>query len=285
LQFVNIGEVRNWGDELAVDARVVERPAFALNFGITLSHNQNLVEKMNSPLAFSIAPGQWIARGFPVGSYFGLRLLSAGLDNTGRPINVMCDGGPANDHQPVPCATAPEIYLGQPLPRWEGALRGTMTILGNLTLYALADFKQGHMQDDGNASSALQSTSPSARLAVLGNDPLLQACNIAIPAANFVTAPNLCRAQRKAGFARLREASLSYTLPQEWTRGLRIASAALTLSGRNLADLWIEQGEIFGMKLLDPETRQGDETGELSNFVRSAIPQRTQILTTLRVTF
>jgi hypothetical protein len=280
----NIGLVRNWGDELAVDAHVVQWSALALSLGFTLSRNQNRIESMGGQPRF-ISERTVFGRGFPIGAYFGRRLLSAELDTAGNPINVMCDGGPANQSRPVACAIAPDVYLGQPVPKWEGALRASATMFTNLRLYALADFKSGHAANDGDATAALQpGDQTSARASALANDPMLQACNVVIPSLPS-TAPNFCRGRRKAGFAKLREVSASYTLPEGWTRGMHASRASITVSARNLAILWMEQREIFGFKILDPETRQGDETSELSNLVRWVIPQTTQVVTTLRVTF
>ena len=241
------------------------------------------MENLGDQPGFHIGNSQWLAEGFPIASYLNLRLVSAELDNAGNSINVMCDGGAGNDHQPVPCASAPDTYLGQPVPKWEGAVRASATIFRNLRLYALADFKAGYLVLDQTIGSQVQPPG-TARSSVLRNDPILQACNNVIQTIARAQ-PNFCRGLRKGDFAKLRELSASYTLPEKWTRGMHLSRASMTVSGRNLAILWAGQPELFGVKIVDPEVRMGDEVGELSNFVRHVMPQTTQVVTTLRVTF
>jgi hypothetical protein len=55
-----------------------------------------------------------------------------------------------------------------------------------------------------------------------------------------------------AGFARLKNAEIGYTLPSEWTRKFKIPSARIFVNGENL--FTVSQLNDFGTKL-DPEVQ------------------------------
>src|SRR5690606_22391876 len=73
--------------------------------------------------------------------WFGKKVLSAEVDpSTGIAGNLMCasDGGAA-----MACEDAPVLYLGRSTPNLEGGISSTVTLFGQLRLYALVDFKSG----------------------------------------------------------------------------------------------------------------------------------------------
>jgi hypothetical protein len=81
-----------------------------------------------------------------------------------------------------------------------------------------------------------------------------------------------------ASFTRLRELSLTWTIPQSFTRQLRASDASITFAGRNL-HTWT------GFSGLDPEASfQGGSRGA-GQWSQAVLPQLRQFITTLNLSF
>ena len=88
-QFANLGQVSNWGWEVGLTGQVIERPNFGWELGVGLSHNENRVDDMGGR-----PPTSTVREGYPFPALFTEKIVSAEIDpETGRPINIMCDGG------------------------------------------------------------------------------------------------------------------------------------------------------------------------------------------------
>jgi hypothetical protein len=86
-----------------------------------------------------------------------------------------------------------------------------------------------------------------------------------------------------AGFAKLRELSASYALPDRFAARLGASSASITGAWRNVAILWQAQKDIYGARLFDPEQRPpGSETAAR---YQTTIPPSSQIVFTARLGF
>jgi hypothetical protein len=192
----------------------------------------------------------------------------------GRLVNVLCDGGPENNGTPVPCANAPKVYFGQPTPTWLGSVSNTVTLMQNLRLSALVDFQGGMTYEDGEIQAGhqnFQNTFASNPV----TDPIFAAYQSVVPRAPL--------GFFDAGFAKLRELSASYALPDRVASRLGASSASLTGAWRNVAILWQAQKDVWGTKLFDPEMRSpGSEY--LARY-QTMIPPASQIVLTARLSF
>ncbi|MEN3339280.1 MAG: hypothetical protein V7647_2956, partial [Acidobacteriota bacterium] len=56
-QTLNIGQVSGWGDELAVNARLIDGPRFAWEMGTQLSNNQNRIDDMGGTTFLTVGGG------------------------------------------------------------------------------------------------------------------------------------------------------------------------------------------------------------------------------------
>src|SRR5690606_4649372 len=119
-QFLNIGELKNWGFELTVDSRVVDVQGLSWDLGFNVGHTQNKIVELGVP-PISTGGGRgtiWHKEGYPVGGFWDRQVVSAERGEGGVPVNVLCAGGPENDGRPVPCDEAPAVFLGGPGPWW-----------------------------------------------------------------------------------------------------------------------------------------------------------------------
>ncbi|MBI4540836.1 MAG: SusC/RagA family TonB-linked outer membrane protein [Gemmatimonadetes bacterium] len=270
-QMVNLGKVKNWGVELALTGRVLEGERLGWDLGLNLATHKNRIESLGGlpPIVFG---DQQHREGYPIASIFHWKVVHAEYDAKGALVNVLCDGGAENDHKPMPCGQAPKLYWGQPNPRWSGNVNSTVTLLRNLQLYALVDFRGGFTQISGDIqgpATVFRNTTTSTPM----RDPIYQAYRDVVPRAPI--------GMYDAGFAKLRELSATFTLPESWVRGFKRAS--LTAAWRNVALLWAAQKDTWGEPIFDPEIRTPG--GEHDARFQTVMPPTMHFLTTLRLTF
>jgi TonB-dependent SusC/RagA subfamily outer membrane receptor len=269
-QFVNIGEVRNSGFELGVTARPINRRSTNLDLRFTFSSNANKILDMGGIAPISLGVRNLHREGYPVAALFDRRVVSADIGTNGRPTNLKCDGGPENQGRVVDCATAPRVYLGPIVPKYEGAFASTLTLGGRLSLYGLVDFKYGQKVFDANIAIRCivdrlcpENINPSI------NPVLAAGYDNAILGSTILD----------AGFAKLRQLSASYILPSRFARWVGASSGAtITVSGRNL-HTWSKYPGV------DPELTDIIRGNEHYNQNQLQMPQLAQFLTSLRLTF
>ena len=290
----NAGSVKNWGTELLLRVRPYVSRRFDWETTFSYGTNDSEVEDLGTPDAVNelrrqtACPGYVIGTsdpascpiqdfvlassaplsprhqvGYPIGSIFHKRIVSAELTAAGAATNVMCDDGKGGS---IACASAPFVYLGRTIPNVEGAWGNTITLFENIRIHGLIDFKRGHMKVNG---------SDRFRCVVLDRcrerwyssefDPKrvasVKAGTDALPDSYI----------NEASFARFRELSVSYTLPASINRFGRFNRAVVTLAGRNLGT-WTDYPG------LDPEASflGGIRGGNFSVFEQTVIPPLTQ---------
>ena len=270
-QFVNVGEIQNQGFEFGLTGSLVEQGDLIWDLGFTLSTNSNEVVSLGDLSTISAGGLQLHKEGFPVGGYFFRNVVSATLDGSGNVTESLCE---ADSGPPVPCAGAPRVFMGRPNPKWQGSANTTINLFGSLRLFANFEFMGGHHLISGDIGAAHVLLRNS--LAVHERkDPILMA----------MASQRLWRESgyMDAGFAKLREVSASYTLPERLVTNIGASRATLTISGRNLLTVWRATEDIFGREVLDPENRL--TSSELSGYFQTVLPQYASLLATVRLQF
>jgi hypothetical protein len=294
-QFQNIGAVTNKGIELVLRASVLRTNQVGLDLNFTYSTSKNEVADLGGqPPVVQDAGTQYNVEGFPLGGIFLKRVISADIIQVpigGNPVNlatnVMCEGGPVvpgtnfsrGGGAAVPCAEAPYVFWGQPVPEWEGSVSATLTLFRNLQLYGLVDYLGGRTLISGdiaavhrfflNSRAILERTDPILLgYEALGGEGLWQPGTI------------------DGGFAKLRTISASYTFPERWARRVGASRLSLTLSAQNVATLWVGQRESFGHRQMDPEVQWFfGATEDQGAYNQEGWPQMRRFLASLRVTY
>jgi TonB-linked SusC/RagA family outer membrane protein len=281
-QVVNLGRVKAWGTELGINARVLEMPRFGWDLGVNYATAHNRVESLGGLPPVGIPNSgnvidQYNREGYSVGSFFWKRIVSADFNAAGTPTNVMCDDGAGGT---VPCASAPLVYYGQPTPTWLGSVNNTFTLVQNLRLSALVDFQGGQLIEDGEIEAGhqnFQNTAYANQAAYAGQtrDPIFAAYQSTVgrPPLGFF----------KGGFAKLRELSASYVLPERFAARIGATNASITGAWRNVGTLWRAQNDIWGTPIFDPEQRPpGAETAAR---YQTTIPPISSFVFTARLGF
>jgi hypothetical protein len=154
-----------------------------------------------------------------------------------------------------------------------------LTLFRDLQLFGLVDFVTGHTILSGDIRASLMSFR-NQRSILEATDPILLAYDIL----DTRRQPGIV----KGGFAKLRQVSATYNLPQSLLRNRGVSRAALTLSAQNFWTIWVKQASDFGVKLTDPEIRNraggGSDPGGLNGYNQEGWPQLRRVLASLRVT-
>ncbi len=278
VRVVNLGEVKNWGTEIGINARALTGEVLSWDIGVNYATAHNEVMSLGGLEAVSVGGSQDQQHrvGFPVGSIFWERVVSAEWSPGGTLINVLCDGGTAS-HAPVPCADAPKVYWGQPTPTWYGSINNTFTLFGSIRLGALIDFQGGMTYIDGEIQAGHQNfqNTAASNVPIPERDPIFAAYQSVVPRTPLGTFD--------ASFAKLRELSLNYTLPPGVTQRLGTSAGSVTAAWRNVATLWQADKTVWGTKLFDPEMRPpGSE--HLARY-QTQLPPFSQFVITARLSY
>jgi TonB-linked SusC/RagA family outer membrane protein len=285
-QLVNIGETRSWGTETVVTAQLLARSSARWDMSVGLTTMGNRIEDMGgSPpllvVALSGMPSrsQFHVEGFPIAGLFAKKVESAEFvsGNSGPVTNAMCDGGRGKrglemGGPPVPCAEAPDVFWGQVDPSWQVHWSSTWTLLRSWRLTAAIDAQAGHVL---NADYRQAQNDRGSRNLIFQDDPI------------FMATQQFSRggqAIHNAGFAKLRELSLSYTLPEAWVQTIGASSARIAASWWNVTTLWIEQEYMpDGQRIWDPEMTSPNF--EYSGIATGAPPPMSHATVKLNVIF
>jgi TonB-linked SusC/RagA family outer membrane protein len=282
-QFFNAGQVRNWGWEISARGRPIERRNVGLDLNLSVATNSNRIQSLGLAGLHSVTAGSFLEHreGYPIGSFFEQHVVSADFDANGKAINVMCDNGQGGttlcagaDGKYGTADDAPNVFLGRSLPKVEGSFSSTLTFFRNWRLYGLVDFKTGMKKVDGNTR---------VRCTFFGRceenyyptrfDP--------VRIAQIQSSRNLVDFLiADASFAKLREVSLAYSLPDALARRAGARRASLSVAGRNLMTWTNYPG-------LEPEAMflGGSRGGNFGAFEQTTLPQLTSWIVSLNLTF
>lgn len=282
-QLVNVGRVSNRGAELGLDAEVLQGETLDWSLGLSLSRNSSEVEELGDLekiTLFGALPLQHHLEGFPLGSLFARRVVSAEFDDGGNLTNLMCEAGPQfgrGTGGAVPCSEANQVFRGHPIPDWVGTVNTRVRLFGNLEVYALADFESGHTRIDGDVAAS-HLFFRNSRCINTSCDPRLAAVDQLFRRGSSFALAGIM----DAGFAKLRTVSATYTLPPRLAGLVGADDARVTVAGHNLATLWIAQNGRFGREVTDPEI---SDTDPLSMFTQESWPQSTSLDLVLRLSY
>ncbi len=238
-QFVNVGELTNRGFEADVQLRAVDSRTVDWDLGLSFNTNDNEITELGIDGWLDIG---WTTRhqeGYPVGSFFAARVMSARLDADGTAIDMMCDDGEGGS---VPCDEAPWVYLGHPSPSLEGSFNSTVTLYDRLRIRGLVDFQRGqskYLTDRWNRCAWRQNCEINAYPERFDPRAVVAAQNGGWNEFDWWI--------QRSDFARLREVSIEYTMPGTWLSRVGAAAGTISIGGRNLG-VWTDYPG------LDPET-------------------------------
>lgn len=251
--FDNLGKVRNWGTEAALNARVFEGRQAALNLRISNTTLDNEIEELGEgvePIVFNRG-NQRHQEGFPTGAFFGRKYE----------VND-ANGDGLLSRSEVSLSTDPDsaVFLGYSLPTNSQSFSGDLTLFRYITISSLFERRAGHKQL--NFTEGFRCRAGHAR-ATRGNCAAVADPNASLDdQARFIGTRFLGTNFgyiEDADFVKWRELSVALGVPPTISRNARfLEGATLTLSGRNLKT-WTDYTG------LDPEI---NESGGDANFTQ-----------------
>jgi hypothetical protein len=269
-RYVNAGEVRSRGVELLVTARPIVRQNLDWDVTLNVSTNDNEILSLGGLPPIGTGDTQH-REGYPPYGYFLKEVVSAGLNEEGRAIDVLCNGGPENDHRPMDCDEAPRVYWGKLAPDVRGALSSGVGLFGRVRLHALLDFQSGSTkwaEDNWVRCSTY-------RICLENFEPHRFEPERIAEVERASSTPIRTIYYNDADYVKLRELSANYTFSPALAERFGAKRASISVAGRNLYT-WSDWTQ------LDPETSRLTSVGGIE---QAQVPLMAQFITTLHLTF
>jgi TonB-linked SusC/RagA family outer membrane protein len=274
----NIGEIRNTGLELTLDAELVQHRNVRWNSILAAATVSNTlvsfgVDAAGRPARDEVRFGPFIAtqrhrEGYPLGGFWRQDVLrdadgNVVLDARGRAIVPGCTW-PAQT--PADCS---EEFVGPMLPKLTLGFTNRITLFDNLTLYGFMDYQGGHYKFCAICSVRTRIDLNSVWITDPNLSDTERARLLSLQTVDFVV---------PSDFVKLRELSATYTIPSRYTERFGFSRAAVTAAGRNL---WMWTRYIGGG---DPEvTFTSDSEFESADY--AAIPMLRRLVLSVNLNF
>ena len=270
-QYVNAGKLTKNGFELALHGTPYQTKNTEWTLGVNLATANTKVTDINGADFIQASTNVRHVVGYSVGSWFAKKVVGSTLNPDGSVTDVVCDDG-TSAHHAIACADAPVVYLGRTLPNFEGSATSTLRFFKNFQLFVMLDSKTGYKKVDGNARvrchifDECESNWYPQRgfdLATLGAQTSSSYYSDII---------------KDASFLKLREVSVSYTLPDRFSTFFRSSGATISIAGRNLKTWTKYDG-------LDPEASFQGGTRGFGQWEQDVTPQLMQFVTTIHLSY
>lgn len=237
-QTVNISGVQNKGLEMVADLNLVESSPLNWNLRLSGSTLSNKVLDMTDDDGREL-PQPWgsfrTTVGYPIS---GLWINPIRSYNDANGDGILVDTEIVTAFSEEGCTTATAAtgcgweFLGQTLPKHDLSITNTFGFMDNkFNIMGMVDFRGGHYK-----SWRVERERCSGGNCRAVNDPTAPLADQAAAVASLSSRHNLTQAgyMVPADFWRLREVSVSYTLPRSFARFFGATGGQLVVAGRNL---------------------------------------------------
>lgn len=264
--YANVGSLKNEGIEISLNSLNINTKAFQWTTNLNLSYNKNKVlsyykEPTTSALMYMLNGAY--TEGYPAGALFALEW--AGLRHEdGVPLVYDKDGNKQYNFNKL---TVDDVhYIGTTVPKWSGAFTNLVAYKG-FELKAMFIFNWGHKMDvsyylmlsgrynynrDKNLDNRWRQPGDEEFTNIPSSfeDPYYQGRATYYSASVYACSDIN---YQSAAYAKLRELTLSYSLPQNVCRALWLQSAKIRLTGYNVFKI------VANDKGIDPEVGLGGD--------------------------
>jgi TonB-linked SusC/RagA family outer membrane protein len=271
----NLGRVDNHGIELLATLQALSRPNLSWDIVGNVGTNKDEIKDLGGIGGIVLSAGQTNVVGGPIGGIYTKRVVSADRDpTTGFATNVLCDGGAGKPA--IACASAPFVFIGTPTPKVTGSVANTFSFFNRIRLYGLVDFKRGYRVANNNeqlrCTGAVGAPLCRANYYPLEFDPVYLAERVGTAAAQGI----VDQYYQDGSFAKLREVSLTYSLPDRLLRGYQ--SASITIAGRDL-HTWTKYAG------LDPEVNVNNIATSAGTADQAVTPPLSRFIASINLKF
>ena len=249
--FTNVGSMKNDGVELLLNYDIISKPDLLWTIGGNVAYNKTKILDLGGDEFIGTNTRQVVGMGmytYYLYDYYGVN------PSNGEPLWVTEDGSLTNQY-----AKARRYYAGSPEPKWVGGFNTSFQWKG-LSLSAFFEFKAGHkvllwnenhyLHSDGAQMDMNQFASANnywKKPGDTGCDPKPIAGNTSGSSDWYND-----RWLQDASYLRIKDVTLSYTLPQNLTKKIFINNLRIYVSGLNLycfngVDYWDPEQGVTGI--------------------------------------
>ena len=249
--FTNVGSMKNDGVELLLNYDIISKPDLLWTIGGNVAYNKTKILDLGGDEFIGTNTRQVVGMGmytYYLYDYYGVN------PSNGEPLWVTEDGSLTNQY-----AKARRYYAGSPEPKWVGGFNTSFQWKG-LSLSAFFEFKAGHkvllwnenhyLHSDGAQMDMNQFASANnywKKPGDTGCDPKPVAGNTSGSSDWYND-----RWLQDASYLRIKDVTLSYTLPQNLTKKIFINNLRIYVSGLNLycfngVDYWDPEQGVTGI--------------------------------------
>ena len=249
--FTNVGSMKNDGVELLLNYDIISKPDILWTIGGNVAYNKTKILDLGGDEFIGTNTRQVVGMGmytYYLYDYYGVN------PSNGEPLWVTEDGSLTNQY-----AKARRYYAGSPEPKWVGGFNTSFQWKG-LSLSAFFEFKAGHkvllwnenhyLHSDGAQMDMNQFASANnywKKPGDTGCDPKPIAGNTSGSSDWYND-----RWLQDASYLRIKDVTLSYTLPQNLTKKIFINNLRIYVSGLNLycfngVDYWDPEQGVTGI--------------------------------------
>jgi TonB-linked SusC/RagA family outer membrane protein len=235
-RFENLGRVRNQGFELGLFAQPVRSNSVTWDISVTGSKLDNELLELGTIDGKEIPPivfgQQRHVPGYPLGGFWTRPYTYEDKNGDGlidRTEVTMAARDSAIDTPLVKGAT----FVGGILPKYEASLTTSLGFFsGAVNVGARMDYLGGHKQYNNTEGFRCISTGNNCQAIHDKSAPLDEQARAVVR--RFIDNESQLGYIEDASFAKLREVSVTYTIPQSWASALRMNRVSITAAGRNL---------------------------------------------------
>jgi len=282
-QFINAGQIDNWGTEVTMDFQVLRNDPFRWDLGVAFSLNDNEIISLGDIKRIPIRRGREHVVGFPLAGFHDFKVVSADFASgtSGLTTNRMCDGGIAHGGgfrkggAPVSCDDAPRVYWGPTSQTWLANATSTFTVAQDWRFFVSVSGSGGGLTHADQVPA--KHTSWTNSLAIQHQtDPIFMG--------------QLGKSRNPTGildngYLAVQEVGAQYQFSPAMAGRLGASRASLAVSARNLGFIWRES---WNTKVGDervPDVRQSLGNSDFSGQQDSQAPLSSTLLLRLRITF
>ena len=249
--FTNVGSMKNDGVELLLNYDIISKPDLLWTIGGNVAYNKTKILDLGGDEFIGTNTRQVVGMGmytYYLYDYYGVN------PSNGEPLWVTEDGSLTNQY-----AKARRYYAGSPEPKWVGGFNTSFQWKG-LSLSAFFEFKAGHKVLLWNENHYLHSDGAQMDMNQFASalnywkQPGDTGCDPKPIAGNTSGSSDWYndRWLQDASYLRIKDVTLSYTLPQNLTKKIFINNLRIYVSGLNLycfngVDYWDPEQGVTGI--------------------------------------
>lgn len=248
----NVGAITNKGVEFSVETSPIRKRHFDWIVNYNFSLNRNTVNAYNVTRNYASSyTGRPIAvTGYPADGLWGYRF--AGLNSMGETQVYDAEG---NVIQPGNAKPADVVFLGSTRPKFDMSLTNRLRYYDwEFSFMFIAKLGQKYRKD-AFVGSNIQNRHVGERWREKGDEahtiyPSLKSWNM-----DMFYFPYIDKLVGNASYMKLRDVTLTYNVPQRWTKVIGMSNAKLYFQARNLFRITSSGCDI------DPETAEVETSG------------------------